>query len=144
MGEQRRAPAPQAASPTVTTDPAPSDAAAHEAPAGTGPVAAASGDAASAGVVDWSRTVRRLRRSLTAIAVLVVLGWLTISALQGGISARVLAELTGLGLLAGFVAEVVVVGGGAVRGMLTAGARGERLAGRDVSLLPPQLTRRRR
>jgi hypothetical protein len=95
-------------------------------------------------VVDWSRTVRRLRRALLTIAVLVVVAWAVLGAVDGTLSGRLLAELTGLGLLAGFVAEVVVVGGGAVRGMLTAGSRGDRLAGGDVSLLPPQLTRRRR
>lgn len=96
------------------------------------------------GVVDWSRTARRLRRSLAAIAVLVVGVWLVLGALAGGVDLRLLAELVGLGLLASFLVEVVVVGGGAVRGMLHAGERGERLSGGDVSLLPPQVTRRRR
>jgi uncharacterized membrane protein YraQ (UPF0718 family) len=96
------------------------------------------------GVVEWSRTVRRLRRSLSTIAVLVVAGWLVLGALAGALDVRLLAELAGLGLLASFLVEVVVVGGGAVRGMLQAGERGERLSGGDVSLLPPQVTRRRR
>jgi hypothetical protein len=95
-------------------------------------------------VVDWSRTVRRLRRSLLTIAVLVLVTWLTLGAIEGALTARLLAELVGLGLLASFLVEVVVVGGGAVRGMLAAGERGDRLSGGDVSLLPPQLTRRRR
>jgi hypothetical protein len=99
---------------------------------------------ASSRVVDWSRTVRRLRRSLLTIAVLVVVAWLTLGAIEGELTARLLAELVGLGLLASFLVEVVVVGGGAVRGMLAAGERGESLSGADVSLLPPQLTRRRR
>ena len=50
----------------------------------------------------------------------------------------------GLALALLFVAEVVIVGGSALRGMLAAGERGDRLASSDVSLLPPQLTRRRR
>jgi hypothetical protein len=95
-------------------------------------------------VVDWPRTVRRLRRSLLVIAVLVLLAWVVLGLVQGALSVRLLAELAGVGLLASFVVEVVVVGGGAVRGLLTAGERGERLAGADVSLLPPQLGRRRR
>lgn len=95
-------------------------------------------------VVDWPRTVRRLRRSLLAVAGVVLVVWLVLGVVQGGPSLRLLAELVGLGLLAAFLVEVVVVGGGAVRGLLAAGERGDRLAGGDVSLLPPQLTRRRR
>jgi hypothetical protein len=98
----------------------------------------------AAGVVDWSSTARRLRRSLATIAVLVLVGWLVLGAVAGALDVRLLAELVGLGLLASFLVEVVVVGGGAVRGMLQAGERGERLSGGDVSLLPPQVTRRRR
>ena len=41
------------------------------------------------------------------------------------------------------VVEFVVVGGSALRGMLRAGERGERLSGRDVMLLPPQVRRKR-
>jgi hypothetical protein len=95
-------------------------------------------------VVDFDRTLRRLRISLSAIAVLVVLGWLVGGALGDGWSWRLLAELIGLGLLAGFAVEFVVVGGSAAKGMLNAGERGDRLAAADVSLLPPQLSRRRR
>jgi hypothetical protein len=107
-------------------------------------VGAPSARQAPAGVVDWSRTVRRLRRSLATIAVLVMVAWLALGAVAGTLEGRLLAELVGLGLLASFLVEVVVVGGGALRGMLAAGERGDRLAGGDVSLLPPQLTRRRR
>jgi hypothetical protein len=39
--------------------------------------------------------------------------------------------------------EFVVVGGSALRGMLRAGERGERLASGDVMLLPPQVRRKR-
>lgn len=95
-------------------------------------------------VVDFPRTVRRLRISLTTIGALVVLGWLVGGAVGDGWSLRLLAELVGLGLLASFAVEVVVVGGSAARGMLHAGERGDRLASPDVSILPPQLTRRRR
>ena len=74
------------------------------------------------------------------LVTLVVVGWL-VDGIVGdtGFRLRVLGELGGLALLATFVAEVVVVGGASVRGMLRAGDRGERLAGSDVSLLPPQL-----
>ncbi len=95
-------------------------------------------------VVDWSRTARRLRATLVALGGVVVVVWLVVGALRGGPTLRLLGELVGLGVLAAFVAEVVVVGGSALRGMLTAGERGDRLARPDVSLLPPQVTRRLR
>lgn len=95
-------------------------------------------------VVDFPRTLHRLRISLTAIGVLVVLAWTVGGAIGNGWSLRLLAELVGFGLLASFAVEVVVVGGSAARGLLRAGARGDRLAAPDVSILPPQLTRRRR
>jgi hypothetical protein len=96
------------------------------------------------GVVDFSRTGRRLRWSLGALAAVVVVFWLAVGLLgDGGLRLRLLGELAGWALLAGFVVEVVVVGGSALAGMLRAGARGDRLAGPDVSLVPPQLRRRR-
>lgn len=95
-------------------------------------------------VVDWSRVGRRLRASLLAILTVVLVVWAITAVAGGGWDPRRLAELVGLGLLAAFVVEVVVVGGSAVRGLLRAGERGDRLASGDVSILPPQLTRRRR
>ncbi|MEX1178832.1 MAG: hypothetical protein WEB09_10255 [Nitriliruptor sp.] len=95
-------------------------------------------------VVDFARTIRRLRRSLLVIGSLVLLGWSVAGLIGDGWSLRLLAELFGFGLFAAFAAEVVVVGGSAARGLLAAGEQGERLAGSDVSLVPPQLTRRRR
>lgn len=100
---------------------------------------------ASAPIVDWRRTGRRMWLVLRVLAVLVVLAWLALGiALGDGLRLALLGELAGIALLVAFVAEVVVVGGSALRGMLVAGSRGERLAGRDVSLVPPQLMRRRR
>jgi hypothetical protein len=95
-------------------------------------------------IVDWGRTARRLRAIVVMILALVVLAWFVTGLLDGGFRVRLLAELVGFGLLAAFAAEVVVVGGSAVSGLLAAGARGERLASADVTLLPPQLQRRRR
>lgn len=95
-------------------------------------------------VVDFPRTVRRLRTSLTVIGSLVLVAWLVGGAVGEGWSLRLLAELVGLGLFLAFAAEVLIVGGSAVRGLLDAGERGDRLASADVSLLPPQLGRRRR
>lgn len=100
-------------------------------------------EVAAVPIVDWRRTARRLRRQLLVIAGLVVAVWLVIGLAGAGLSVRLLAEVTGFGLFLAFLAEVVVVGGSAVRGMLVAGERGERLARADVTLLPPQLRRGR-
>jgi hypothetical protein len=94
------------------------------------------------GIVDWHRTARRLRRQLAVILVVVAVAWLVLGIRSGGPTLRTLAELTGLGVLAAVAAEIVVVGGAALRGMLAAGARGDRLASSDVALLPPQVRRR--
>jgi hypothetical protein len=95
-------------------------------------------------VVDFSRTGRRLRVSLLVLGLGVVVAWLVVGLLgERGLGLRLLGELVGWALLAAFLVELVVVGGSAVVGMLRAGERGDRLAGGDVSLLPPQLRRRR-
>ena len=100
--------------------------------------------AAGPPLIDWSRTARRMRRVALVLAVAVVAGWVVYGVVgEGGFGVRMLGELTGFALLAVIVAEVVVVGGAALTGMLRAGERGERLAGSDVSLVPPQLRRRR-
>lgn len=96
------------------------------------------------GIVDWAGTARRLRRTLLGLFVVVVVGFAVLSAARGRLEALLLAELVGLALLAAFAIEVVVVGGAALRGMLTAGERGERLSSQDVGLLPPQILRRAR
>ncbi len=95
-------------------------------------------------IVDWGRTARRMRWLLAVLSLVVVLAWLGVGFAGDGPSLGLLGELVGFALLAAIAGEVVIVGGSALRGMLTAGARGERLASADVSLLPPQLTRRRR
>lgn len=94
-------------------------------------------------ILDFRRTARRLAVAVSVLGVLVAVTWVVL-AVTTGASLRLLAELGGLGLLGAFVVEVVVVGGAAVRGMLAAGERGERLADPDVALVPPQLLRRRR
>lgn len=112
----------------------------------TGKPAGATGDANRAGpvIVDWARTARRLATSLSVIGVAIGVTWVAVALVGDGPRLRLLAELVGFGLLAAFVVEVVIVGGSAVRGLLRAGERGERLAGQDVSLLPPQARRRGR
>lgn len=100
-------------------------------------------DAAVPSIVDFRRTARRLRTAATVIGAAVLGAWVVL-AVTTGASLALLAELAGLGVLAVLVAEVVVVGGSAVRGMLAAGERGDRLASGDVSFVPPQLLRRGR
>lgn len=70
-------------------------------------------------------------------------GWLVTGIATGGLTVGALGAWLALVALGMFVVEVVVVGGSALRGMLRAGDRGERLAGGDVGLLPPQLHGRR-
>lgn len=94
------------------------------------------------GLIDWARTARRLRRVLLSLAALVLVTFVLVSLARGTAQVALLAELVGLALLVAFLIEVVVVGGSAVRGMLAAGERGERLASADVGLLPPQILRR--
>ena len=115
-------------------DPAPDD---HEAAAAALPDLAAH----DAPVIDWSRTARRLRTILSVIGITAVTAWLVIGFLGDGPTLQLLAELLGIGILVTFAVEVVVVGGVAIRGMLAAGERGDRLARQDVFLLPPQLLR---
>lgn len=93
-------------------------------------------------LVDLPATARRLRRVLAVLGGLVLAAWIVGSALAGAVRLGDLAALVGLALLVAFVVEVVVVGGAALRGMAEAGARGERLSGPDVALLPPQWRRR--
>lgn len=95
-------------------------------------------------IVDWGRTARRMAISVATISTVIVVAWLGFGVVHGQLRGRLLGELIGLGLLAAFAAEFVIVGGAALRGMLRAGDRGDRLAGADVSLLPPQILRRRR
>ncbi len=97
----------------------------------------------AAGVVDFGRLGRRLRRTALVLGVLVLVGWV-VSIPFAGADVGLLMNLFGLALALMFVAEVVIVGGSAVKGLLRAGEQGHRLASDDVTLLPPQLTRRLR
>lgn len=95
-------------------------------------------------IVDFSRAARRIRRSAGVLGTLALVGWVVVGVATGGPDPGDLGAWAGLALLGMFVVEVVVVGGSAARGMLEAGDRGQRLAGGDVGLLPPQLSRTRR
>lgn len=101
----------------------------------TGPV----DDPGAVGLVDWGRTGRRMRASAIVLGVLVVVAWVVLALLGDGFSLRTLGGLVGLGLAVMFVVELVVVGGAALRGMLRAGERGERLSSQGVGLLPPRI-----
>lgn len=96
------------------------------------------------GIIDWTATARRLRRTLLGLLVAVLATFAVVSVLRARLEPTLLAELVGLALLVAFGIEVVVVGGAALRAMLHAGERGERLASQDVGLLPPQVLRRAR
>lgn len=93
-------------------------------------------------VVDFTRAARRVRTSAAVLGGLALAGWVVTGLVGGGLDVGDLGAWGGLALVGMFVVEVVVVGGSALRGMLRAGDRGERLAGGDVGLLPPQLTGR--
>lgn len=89
-------------------------------------------------LVEWEDTARRVRRSALVLGGLALVGWAVSGALDGGAwTLRSLGTWAGFAVLAMFVAEVVVVGGSAARGLLRAGERGERLSGGDVGLFPP-------
>lgn len=96
-------------------------------------------DRGAVGLVDWHRTGRRVRTSVLVLAGAVLVVWVVLSLLGDGFEVRTLGGLVGLALALLFVVELVVVGGAAVRGMLRAGERGERLASRGVGLLPPRI-----
>lgn len=92
-------------------------------------------------LVDWEAAGRRLLRTGAVLAVAVLVVWVGWSLFAAGFDLVVLGNLVGAALLGMFAVELWVAGGSALRGMLRAGERGDRLAGEDVGLLPPQLRR---
>lgn len=92
-------------------------------------------------VVDFAVLGRRLRRTAMILGALVLT--VTVIAIPvRGVDGVLFMNLVGLALGLMFLAEVVIVGGSAVRGLLRAGERGDRLASDGVGLLPPQMLRR--
>lgn len=87
-------------------------------------------------LVDWARAGRRLRASALTLVGVALAGWLVAGVLRGEVVLEDLGDWVGLAVAGMFVVELVVVGGSALRGMLRAGDRGERLAHTDVGLLP--------
>lgn len=96
-------------------------------------------DPGAVGLVDWGRTGRRVRTSVVVLSAGVLVVWLVLSLAGGGFDRSTLGGLVGLAVAGLFVIELVVVGGAALRGMLRAGERGERLSSRGVGLLPPRI-----
>lgn len=87
-------------------------------------------------LVDWRRVRRRLGRVLVVAATVAVLGSAVTLVLTGTAAALL---WTGVAALLSVVGVVLVVSATALQGMLRAGERGDRLAGGDVGLLPPQV-----
>ncbi len=96
-------------------------------------------DPGAAGLVDWGRTGRRVRASVLVLSALVMLAWVVVSLAGDGFDPGTLGGLVGLAFVVLFVVELVVVGGAALRGMLRAGERGERLSSQGVGLFPPRM-----
>ncbi|MBY5164310.1 hypothetical protein [Salsipaludibacter albus] len=88
-------------------------------------------------LVDWAITARRVGRSAVVLVALAVVAWVVRAAIVDAWTWSHLGNWLGLALGGIFVVELFVVGGSALRGMLRAGERGERLASHDVGLLPP-------
>lgn len=95
-------------------------------------------------IVDWTRLGRTVAALVVGWVLVAAIGPAVTAALTGGIDRGVVLLWVGLGT-AGLVATLVVaIAVSAVRGMLRAGDRGERLARDDVGLSPPQVRGRRR
>lgn len=95
-------------------------------------------------LIDWRRLGRRLGLSAVVMFTLALVAWMGSGWLGSGLDTGDLPGFVGLAFGGMFLAELVFVGGSALRGLLRAGERGERLAGGDVGILPPQVRRRRR
>lgn len=93
-------------------------------------------------IVDWNVIGRRLRTTALVLLALALTAWIVVGLTGDGVRLADVWGYVGLAFAGMFVAELVVVGGSAVRGLLRAGERGERLAGSDVGILPTQVIRR--
>lgn len=94
-------------------------------------------------IVDWTRLGRTVVALVVGWVVVTVVGLAVSAGLVGGLDGAVVLLWIGLGT-AGLVATLVVaIAVSAMRGVLRVGDRGQRLAGDDVGLTPPQVRRRR-
>ncbi len=90
-------------------------------------------------LLDWRRIGRRLVRVLIGAAAVSILGIGVTAGATGEVSGTGVLLWVGVGALLLVVGTVLVISASALRGMLRAGDRGDRLAGGDVGLLPPQV-----
>lgn len=90
-------------------------------------------------LLDWRRIGRRLVRVLVGAAAVSILGIGVTWGVTGGVSGTGVLLWVGVGALLLVVGAMLVLSVSALRGMLRAGDRGDRLAGGDVGLLPPQV-----
>lgn len=93
-------------------------------------------------LLEHGRTARRVRWLVVTVGALTVLGLAATWIATGGISPDAFVLWLGLAALVTVLGAMAIVALAALRGMLRAGDRGERLADRDVGLIPPQLRSR--
>lgn len=94
-------------------------------------------------VVDFAWVRRRIGVVGAVWAALAVLGAVLSAGLAGGLSAAAVRLWLGVAGLGTVVSAVGLVAWSALRGMVRAAERGDRLAGDDVGLLPPRRRRDR-
>ncbi|MBW3561398.1 MAG: hypothetical protein KY437_02775 [Actinobacteria bacterium] len=93
-------------------------------------------------LLDHGRTVQRVRVLAVAVGGFASVGLLVSWLVAGGPPLDAFLLWAGLAVLVIVLGAIAVVTAAALRGMLRAGDRGERLADRDVGLVPPQLRSR--
>lgn len=86
-------------------------------------------------LVDWRGAARGTAVVVIAWSAVAILGCAITWRLTGSSYAGIWIGLTAIGATA---TSVAVLAASALRGMLRAGERGERLSGDDVGLLPPR------
>lgn len=98
------------------------------------------GSSEADGLIDWTVVSRQVGAALAAASGLAVLG--TVAGVVAGSPLGAAAgRWSGIGGLVFALTAVGLVAFSALRGVARVGDRGERLAGRDVGMLPPQVRR---
>lgn len=90
-------------------------------------------------LLDHGRTVRRVRLLTVVVGGCAGVGMVVSWLVAGGPTLDAFLQWAGPAVLVIVLGAIAIVTAAAVRGMLRAGGRGERLADRDVGLVPPQL-----